>query len=446
MLLNFSAENFKTFKDKFVFSMEPAPKQKGLDYSIFKKRINGKDYKGLSTAVVYGPNAAGKSNLIGAIEAFEEIILRGNIKNTPPKSPNWAAFKLELIPNSTSEEAKPVSFGIKFIVDDLVVEYTLVLDLGLFAEALYERKVLFEELKVNEKPIFTRSDSLQLQNLHSIRTLVNDDVLDETKLPFLTSLAEKGLEKTDLFLSNGFRVIFAKKLVDKIGYWLGHQLIVIPRSDVVEYKGVQSKSYTPEMEKLFTRIANKLGSDTDKLGYATFGDSNQAVLTSIIKSEKNKDAFIPSELYESYGTIRMVNLFPLLLMALRNGGALLVDEFDASIHPMVIMNIIKIFHDDEINVNHAQLIFNTHNPIFLNANLLRRDEIKFVERDKETHFSRHYSLADFKTSGANGVRKGEDYLKNYFIDSYGAIDDVDLSGLLDGLILKKEDKTNEHAG
>ena len=81
---------------------------------------------------------------------------------------------------------------------------------------------------------------------------MNDDVLYYTYLPFLTSLAEKVLEKTDLFLSNGYRVIFAKKLVDKIGHWLGHQLIDIPRSDVVEYKGVQSKSYTTEMGKLFT--------------------------------------------------------------------------------------------------------------------------------------------------------------------------------------------------
>ena len=43
----------------------------------------------------------------------------------------------------------------------------------------------------------------------------------------------------------------------------------------------------------------------------------------------------------------------------------------------------------------AQLIFNTHNPIFLNANIVRRDEIKFVERDDETHLSAHYSLSDF---------------------------------------------------
>ena len=94
---------------------------------------------------------------------------------------------------------------------------------------------------------------------------------------------------------------------------------------------------------------------------------------------------------------------------------------------MALMSIVNVFHNDEINVNHAQLIFNTHNPIFLNADLYRRDEIKFVERDDETGSSRQYSLADFGTAGVNGVRKGEDYLKNYFISRYGAIREVDFS-------------------
>ena len=104
---------------------------------------------------------------------------------------------------------------------------------------------------------------------------------------------------------------------------------------------------------------------------------------------------MPAELFESYGTIRFVNMFPLVVNALLNGGALIVDEFDASIHPMALMNIINIFHNDEINKNNAQLVFNTHNPIFLNANMFRRDEIKFVERDDDTHCNTHYSLSNF---------------------------------------------------
>ena len=101
---------------------------------------------------------------------------------------------------------------------------------------------------------------------------------------------------------------------------------------------------------------------------------------------------------------------------------------------MALMNIINIFHNDDINKNRAQLIFNTHNPIFLNANLYRRDEIKFVERDDISHESSHYSLSDFKTSGSAGVRKGEDYMKNYFISQYGAIKDVDFSSIIESLI------------
>lgn len=59
-----------------------------------------------------------------------------------------------------------------------------------------------------------------------------------------------------------------------------------------------------------------------------------------------------------------MNEFPLIIRALLNGATLVMDEFDASIHPMALMNIISIFHNDEINKKHAQLIFNTHNPIF----------------------------------------------------------------------------------
>ena len=93
------------------------------------------------------------------------------------------------------------------------------------------------------------------------------------------------------------------------------------------------------------------------------------------------------------------------------------------------MNIIKVFHNDEINRNKAQLIFNTHNPIFLNKDLFRRDEIKFVDK-KDDGISTHYSLSDFKTYGDSRARNTSDYMKNYFISRYGAIKDVDISDLI----------------
>ena len=127
-------------------------------------------------------------------------------------------------------------------------------------------------------------------------------------------------------------------------------------------------------------------------------------------------------------------MFPLVVNALMNGSTLVVDEFDTSLHPMALMNIINIFHNDEVNIHHAQLIFNTHNPIFLNTNLFRRDEIKFVERDEETHSSSAYALSDFGTAGKNGVRKNEDYMRNYFVDRYGAIRNVDFLPIFEKLL------------
>ena len=130
-------------------------------------------------------------------------------------------------------------------------------------------------------------------------------------------------------------------------------------------------------------------------------------------------------------------MFPLVLRAIATGGTLVVDEFDASIHPMALMSIISIFHNDEINKKHAQLIFNTHNPIFLNSNIFRRDEIKFVEKDDESHLSEIYSLSDFGTSGENGVRKGDDYMKNYFVSQYGAIKNIDFSPIFENVFSKE---------
>ena len=114
MLLEFRTSNYKSFKDELVFSLTPAPKQKGLDYSILEETIGKKTYKGLCSAIIYGPNASGKTNIIGAMDTFKSIVLRGNIRNDNDKSdPNAAAGTLELIPNSSSQNNLPVSFAVK---------------------------------------------------------------------------------------------------------------------------------------------------------------------------------------------------------------------------------------------------------------------------------------------------------------------------------------------
>ena len=99
MLLKFTASNYKSFKDEFVFSLIPAPKQKGLDYSVMEEVIGKTSYKGLCSAVIYGPNASGKTNIIEAMDTFKTIVLRGHLRNAENHHRyNAASEMLELIP------------------------------------------------------------------------------------------------------------------------------------------------------------------------------------------------------------------------------------------------------------------------------------------------------------------------------------------------------------
>lgn len=429
MLLQFKTENFKSFLDEMNFSMAPAPKQKDLEYSILEHKIGNKTYKGLCSAIIYGPNASGKTNIISAMDVFKEIVLKGNIRNSDElRSPNISEGKLELIPNNLNRYPKPTKFYIRFVEGELLVEYELKIDLGLFLDRNYQRRIEFESLRINDKTIYERTVQIEFYNLKSIeKYLINEFRENEESAK---AIARNNLNETELFLTNGFKMMFSSKIVSFILEWFEEKFIVIYRVDAAEIK---SKLDNTEGGKIFinrtTNDAAKLfGINSNALGYVVPEDGGEPQLCSIFK---DNGIAIPAKHFESYGTVRFINMFPLILKALVEGSVLVMDEFDANIHPMALMNIINIFHDDDINKKNAQLIFNTHNPIFLNANIVRRDEIKFVERDDETHLSTHYSLSDFKTSGSNGVRKADDYLKHYFLGRYGAVKDIDFYDLFE---------------
>ncbi|MBO5383902.1 MAG: ATP-binding protein [Ruminococcus sp.] len=440
MLLEFRTQNYKSFVEETVLSMTAAPKQTGLDYSLCRHQIKNKVWKGLCSSVIYGPNAAGKTNIIGAMDTFRAIVLRGNIKNAEEKNtPNVAASNLELIPNKDSDETRPVCFYVNFIEKNLQVEYSLQLDLGTFLDDSYKRRVMSEELKINGDRIFHRmsenDENPLFISLSTITDYLPHDFSDVE--PYIEQITKSSLNQDELLLMNGFKLIISPKLTKIISDWFTNKFMVIYRADSMQLikRFEDPKRRTIYIERSTNKAAEIFGINSNGIGYRIKDDDSEAELCSIfddLKSEKS--IAIAAEIFESYGTIRFINIFPLIIRAIKTGGTLVIDEFDASIHPMALMSIINVFHNDEININHAQLIFDTHNPIFLNGNLFRRDEIKFVEREDNNHYSSLYSLSDFKTSGKNGVRKHEDYMKNYFVSRYGAIRDIDFTPIFEDII------------
>lgn len=440
MLLDFSVENYKSFLENAQFSMIPAPKQHGLDYSILKEKVGKKNVKGLCSAVIYGPNASGKTNIIGAMDVLRSIVLRGNIRNAEEQnSPNKAAYNLELIPNNLIDEINPVIFRISFVEKGIKFDYELSVLLGLFLDDTTQRSINSEILSINDEIVFERTDIVKFGDFKKAKEYISTQAIDNVDT--INLVANQSLSKDELFLSNGFKLLISQSLSKIIIDWFTEKFMVIYRADAIQlirrFSDPQKK--TIYVEKTINEAAKVFGINSNSVAYVANGDDGEARLCSIFEDKNDKSSVkaVLAEVFESFGTIRFINMFPLVLRAIATGGTLVVDEFDASIHPMALMSIISIFHNDDINKKHAQLIFNTHNPIFLNSNIFRRDEIKFVEKDDVSLLSEIYSLSDFGTAGENGVRKGDDYMKNYFVSQYGAIKNIDFSPIFENVFSKE---------
>ncbi|MBQ7265663.1 MAG: ATP-binding protein [Firmicutes bacterium] len=422
MLVEFKTRNYKTFVEEATLSMVSAPKQKGLDYSVRKINVGRKKLGILPTGVIYGTNAAGKSNIISALDTLKAIVERGNINNSNSQNIDFATSNLELIPNSETKNV-PTEFDIKFYINKKLIEYIIKLDIGEFLKNDAKRKVIFEKLSVNNNAIFERDNEILLtEDPKSLKYF--DESVTEEKI----QIANNSLNDTDLFLCNGFRLIFAKTIVGEITDWFKNKLFILFRSDAMQLiKRFDNVSeLTIFLDKATLLINNIVGHNCNKLAYLKGENDKDTKLVSILPIN-GQNVVLDSEVFESFGTLRLVNIFPIILRAMQEGTTLVIDEFDTSIHPMAIAEIINIFHNDDINTKFAQLVFNTHNPIFLNKNLFRRDEIKFIERDNETLRSEIYSLSDFGTGKDIGVRKNEDYLRNYINSKYGAIKEFDFT-------------------
>ena len=118
---------------------------------------------------------------------------------------------------------------------------------------------------------------------------------------------------------------------------------------------------------------------------------------------------------ESQGTQRFFCRIGSWIQALEMGGVLIVDEIEASLHPLLTRHLIETIQDKSVNRNQAQLIFTTHDVGLLDQNLLRRDQIWFAQKDEKTAETEIYALTDFSP------RKSENISRGYLQGRYGAI-------------------------
>jgi len=127
---------------------------------------------------------------------------------------------------------------------------------------------------------------------------------------------------------------------------------------------------------------------------------------------------------ESAGTNKLFSYSSHIFYALENGTPLFIDEFDTSLHPLIIDRIIKLFNSSITNPKNAQLVISCHAVYIMTNKLLRRDQIWFCEKD-QYGATDLYSLVECKLEDKESVRKDSSYNKNYLQGKYGAIPYID---------------------
>lgn len=406
MLIQFNFENFRSFRDEVNLDLSAT---KMTEFSGRVAAVGGE--KILSVAAIYGANASGKSNIYHAFEYMSEYVI--NSFRYGDEGETFAQYRpTPFLFDSTSENAES-SFEVYFTMPEDKTEKTYNYGFCVGKEGITEEWLNTKAKSARKfSQVFYRSeDELDLSGLpknsrNNIEISLERQVLVVSLGAKLKIAKCKGIR--DWFYANKFAG-FGDAVSN---FFLSRRL---PKGFVKD-KDVQKKV----VEYLASFDEHIQDFDIEKAQYE--GDTKDEIykINALHKKIDSKEmAQIPLG-EESAGTLKMFALYPELQEVLSKGSVFFIDELNARLHPLLVRNFVLTFLNPEININHAQLIFTTHDTWQLSNQLLRRDEIWFTEKNKEG-LSSLYSLADFLDEDGVKIRKDENYEKNYLVGKYGAI-------------------------
>lgn len=407
MLIQFIVKNFTSFKDETVFSMLAGNETEKNDSVI---NINDKD-RLLKTTAIYGANASGKTNYIKAITAAVMMIRKSKFRNVDD-------LLIEMVPFKFSKKTinKPCEFEFVFIKDNKKYKYGFSADIN-----RVHTEYLYEYLSAKPSLVFKRTNTNEYKFNQNMQSKLEELAMKNTeKKLFLSTATEWNYEKTkdaymwfakDIDTYNDYmdlsNVAFKSFEDDKDGKLKQFTINLLNNADI------DIKDYNFEVEKINQEVVNF------PLSNMRNNVVQKMVKVSTIHEIEDEDGNVSNYeldlLEESLGTNSLFFFSPIFKEAFENGKVIIIDEIDKSLHPLLVRFIITLFHNESINKNNAQLIFNTHDTNLLSLDLFRRDQIWFTQKDEKKGTTEIYPLDDFS------VRKAENIQKGYLNGRYGAI-------------------------
>jgi len=424
MLVEFTVNNFKSIKDDVDFSMVASPKDRGNTFDI-------RDYKLLSSAIIYGANASGKSNFLRAMAFMSRFVLnRYKILQSTDKLPH-EPFKL-----STEAEDASSTFEIVFFIakkdkdKESIIKYRYGFEMD--SENIYS-EWLFADEKGKEAKLFIRdSDETDYVNPNKFKEglIFFDKKSQKIRIAknqlFIWKCDQENGEISKSILSwfNKFNMIDGMNHQGYINFTMKKMEDTDFKNkivDLVKTADIDIADINIEEDDVPLEIIEKLPMpESMKKEIMNDGALKSISINTKHKKYDNNGNIIGEVVFEldkeeSKGTRKFFAMSAPIIDTLLHGKVLIIDELDASLHPILTQHLIQLFHDKEINKNNAQLIFATHDTNLLKPYIFRRDQIWLTEKDKYGSTDL-YSLAQFK-----GVRAKEDFERQYIQGKYGAI-------------------------
>lgn len=408
MLIQFSFKNYKSFREEVTLDLSAT---KITEFS--ERVVTAGGEKILPVAAIYGANASGKSNIYSALAYMSEYVADsfkygGEEKKFDRYKPTPFLF------DSTSADADS-TFEVYFTIPEDKNERT------------YNYGFCVDKEGVTEEWFNSKAKSARKFSRVFYRNR-NEEELDLSGLPKNSRENIKiALEKQVLVASLGAKLKISKCKIIRDWFLMnefadfGDPFTNIFMSHRLPGGFVNDKRIQKKVIEFFSSFDEQIKDfKVEKVPSEGEAQEDQYTIKALHKKiDSDEMAEIPLGA-ESAGTLKMFALYPELQEVLEHGSVFFIDELNARLHPLLVRNFLLTFLNPEINVNHAQLVFTTHDTWQLSNQLLRRDEIWFVEKDGRG-VSTLYSLADFVDEDGSHIRKDESYEKNYMIGKYGAI-------------------------
>ncbi|MFY9659340.1 MAG: ATP-binding protein [Terriglobales bacterium] len=439
MIVSFSVSNFRSFSAEETFSLV-ASNRLAQSHSEHALPVPDSSEKVLRTAVLYGANGAGKSNLFKALRFLRNAVLKPRKRDG---GTGRRAFRFG------TSETEPSTFDLQFIAnnrlyrfwlsmnDERVTEEWLAQVDGSKERMLYERTTdLNGKVKID---VEGRSRGEKLRALATVGGPQNQSFLATIRATLNVADLDDDLNEIVNWFNHGLKLVGPDASFRGLGDLLArdpefHKFageFLKSSSTGVDRLNVLKKEVTEEElrsilpDGVWGRVLKSINEDEDGVAVVKIGEGNELLIEregenrffrftiqSIHEHERGKN--IPLELAEeSDGTKRLLNLIPALHHLRIGSAAYFIDEIDRSLHPILVRQFLEFFLKS-CEGGQRQIIVTTHESNLLDLELLRRDEIWFAEKDQSgaTHL---YSLSDFK------VRKDLEIRKHYLQGRFGAV-------------------------